>query len=146
MALQTSDIEKFLSDNYSSSKASDGEEVHVYTVGGVDSSNPDRHNYDVNVPLWGVTWILKGYVDTKLAMDATFSIKVPILPTIKLADVKGNLADGIAVAFNVSGVVNGQAKFYTSDKWVYINLAATVFGTAHGPVDFKLFPLPTSST
>ncbi|KAJ6571340.1 hypothetical protein B0H19DRAFT_935621 [Mycena capillaripes] len=80
-------------------------------------------------------------MDAQLAMDAAFYAKVPILPMLKLTEVKGNLADGIAVAFNNS-LVNGKARFYISDKWVYINLSATVFGKAHGPLDFELFPLP----
>ncbi|KAJ7085279.1 hypothetical protein C8R44DRAFT_594116, partial [Mycena epipterygia] len=76
-----------------------------------------------------------------LVMNATFSARVPILGTFKLTDVEGNLADGIAVTFNIS-MLNGNAKFYISDKWVYINLSAVVFGKAYGPSAFGLFPLP----
>ncbi|KAJ7111296.1 hypothetical protein C8R44DRAFT_883115 [Mycena epipterygia] len=62
---------------------------------------------------------LNGYMDAKLAMNATFSAHVPILGTFKLTDVEGNLADGIAVTFNIS-MLNGNAKVYIFDKWVCI--------------------------
>ncbi|KAJ7277113.1 hypothetical protein C8J57DRAFT_1308588 [Mycena rebaudengoi] len=138
------DVNNLLEGRHQSSKASDGEEVHVFAIAGppvFGSSDPGRYDFSVEVPLWGVTWILNGYMDAKLAMNATFSVRVPIMGTFKLSDVKGNLADGIAVTFDIS-MLNGQAKFYISDKWLYINLSAVVFGQAHGPAAFGLFPLP----
>ncbi|KAJ6569021.1 hypothetical protein B0H19DRAFT_937888 [Mycena capillaripes] len=74
-------------------------------------------------------------------MSATLSVRVPIVGTLQLADVTGNLADGIPVTFGTP-VVTGNAKFYISNKWLYINLSAVVFGVAHGPLDFQLIPLP----
>ncbi|KAF7335561.1 hypothetical protein MVEN_02210100 [Mycena venus] len=142
MALQTSDLEKFVNDNLDLSKASDSEEVHVMTARDVDYP----FIFDVNVPLGGAgAWALRGSVDANLAMDAQLFYKNPILSPIAVADVKGNLADGIAVVFNTAGV-KGQAKVYTSDKWVYINLAATTVGGTYGPSDFKLFPLPVDQS
>ncbi|KAJ7772398.1 hypothetical protein B0H16DRAFT_1305251 [Mycena metata] len=80
-------------------------------------------------------------MDAALAMNATLSVRIPILGTLQLSNVNGNLADGIAVTFSTS-VVNGNAKFYISNNWLYINLSAVVFGTAHGPMAFQLIPLP----
>ncbi|KAJ7034615.1 hypothetical protein C8F04DRAFT_956267, partial [Mycena alexandri] len=84
---------------------------------------------------------LNGYIDAALALKAVLSVRIPILGTLQLSNVNGNLADGIAVTFNTA-VVNGNAKFYISNKWLYINLSAVVFGQAHGPMDFQLIPLP----
>jgi hypothetical protein len=84
---------------------------------------------------------LNGYLNTNnLAMNAAFSVRIPIVGTVKLADVIGNLADRIAVTFATS-MVNGNAKFYISNNWLYIDLSAVVFGNSHGPLSFGLFPL-----
>ncbi|KAJ7277157.1 hypothetical protein C8J57DRAFT_1308669 [Mycena rebaudengoi] len=106
------------------------------------NSDPGRYDFHVEVPLWGVTWLLHGYTDAKLAMNATFSIRLPFVGTTQLANLKGNLADGITLIFDIKILSNGKAKFYISDKWLYLNLSATVYGKAHGPTAFGLFPLP----
>ncbi|KAJ7231080.1 hypothetical protein C8J57DRAFT_1092034 [Mycena rebaudengoi] len=80
-------------------------------------------------------------MDAKLDVNATFSVRVPVMGTFQPTAVKGNLANGIAVTVDGS-TINGKAQFYISDKWVYINLAAVVFGQEHGPTAFGLFPLP----
>ncbi|KAJ6601891.1 hypothetical protein DFH09DRAFT_1355155 [Mycena vulgaris] len=138
------DVDKLIDGHHYSSKASDGEEVHVYAVAGppiFGSADPGRYDFNIEFPLWGVTWLLNGYMDAALAMNATLSVRVPIMGTFQQTDVKGNLAAGIAVTFSTS-MVNGNAKFHISNKWLYINLSAVVFGAAHGPLDFQLIPLP----
>ncbi|KAI0293862.1 hypothetical protein B0F90DRAFT_1642157 [Multifurca ochricompacta] len=85
---------------------------------------------------------LKGYVDkSTLEIDAAFSVKVPIIGSFQLAQVKGNLQDGVKVTFGVS-ILHGDARFYYSAGWIYLDLSATVFGTVYGPLTIKLIPLP----
>ncbi|KAI0293863.1 hypothetical protein B0F90DRAFT_1670710 [Multifurca ochricompacta] len=112
-----------------------GETIHVYAIAGppvYSDGDSDRIDFDIELPLWGVTWVLKGYViKSTLAIDAAFSVKVPIIGSFQLAQVKGNLQDGV--------------KFYYSAGWIYVDLSATVFGTVYGPLTIKLIPLPFGS-
>ncbi|KAI0263228.1 hypothetical protein BC834DRAFT_888118 [Gloeopeniophorella convolvens] len=75
-------------------------------------------------------------------MDAFLSARFPLIENLPLAEVKGNLKDGIKVTFDISGILSGSATFYVRDGWVWIDLSATVFGTTYGPISVKLFPLP----
>ncbi|KAI0295583.1 hypothetical protein B0F90DRAFT_1143885 [Multifurca ochricompacta] len=122
-----------------------GELIHVYAIAGPPvyaEGDSDRIDFDIEVPLWGVTWILKGYVEkSTLEIDAAFSVKIPIIGTYQLAKVKGNITDGVKVTFGVS-VVRGDARFYYSNGWIYVDLSATVFGKVYGRVTIKLIPLP----
>ena len=74
-------------------------------------------------------------------MNATLSVEVPIVGTVRLAEVRGNLRDGVTVSFGVS-FLHGDARFYLRDGWLYVDLSATVFGTHHGPVSIPLIPIP----
>ncbi|KAI0297034.1 hypothetical protein B0F90DRAFT_1742554 [Multifurca ochricompacta] len=65
-----------------------------------------------------------------------------MMGTFRLAEVKGNLNDGVEVPFD-SSVVKGEAKFYVSDGRLWVDLSATVFGTTCGPLKVELIPLPT---
>ncbi|KAH9959369.1 hypothetical protein BJV74DRAFT_788840, partial [Russula compacta] len=86
---------------------------------------------------------LKGSINlSTLSISATFSVRVPILGTFTLANLNGNLNDGVSVTFGVSGILSGTAKFYVKDKWLYVDLSATVFGTTYGPISIGLIPLP----
>ncbi|KAI0263241.1 hypothetical protein BC834DRAFT_827767, partial [Gloeopeniophorella convolvens] len=86
---------------------------------------------------------LKGYIDlSTLEIDATFSVKIPIVGTYKLAEVKGNLKDGVSVTFGIPWVISGTARFYVRDGWLWVDLSAEIFGTTYGPVSIKLIPLP----
>ncbi|KAI0298181.1 hypothetical protein B0F90DRAFT_1952562 [Multifurca ochricompacta] len=122
-----------------------GETIHVYAIAGppvYSDGDSDRIDFDIELPLWGVTWVLKGYViKSTLEIDAAFSVKVPIIGSFQLAQVKGNLQDGVKVTFGVS-ILHGDARFYYSAGWIYVDLSATVFGKVYGPLTIKLIPLP----
>ncbi|KAI0298182.1 hypothetical protein B0F90DRAFT_834382 [Multifurca ochricompacta] len=93
---------------------SHGETIHVYAIAGppvYSDGDSDRIDFDIELPLWGVTWVLKGYViKSTLEIDAAFSVKVPIIGSFQLAQVKGNLQDGVKVTFGVS-ILHGDARF-----------------------------------
>ncbi|KAI0263240.1 hypothetical protein BC834DRAFT_888187, partial [Gloeopeniophorella convolvens] len=74
-------------------------------------------------------------------MDAFLSAKSPF-GELRLAEVKGNLKDGIKVTFDIPGILSGTATFYVRDGWVWIDLSVTVFGKTYGPISVKLLPLP----
>ncbi|KAJ7476720.1 hypothetical protein FB451DRAFT_246737 [Mycena latifolia] len=74
-------------------------------------------------------------------MNATLSVRIPILGTYALSDVKGNLKDGISTTFGIS-ILNGNARFYVSNGKLYVDLSAVVFGTKYGPESIALIPLP----
>ncbi|KAI0294057.1 hypothetical protein B0F90DRAFT_1670603 [Multifurca ochricompacta] len=122
-----------------------GKLIHVYAIADPPvyaEGDSDRIDFDIEVPLWAVTWILKGYVEKSiLEIDAAFSVKIPIIGTYQLAKVNGNLTDRVKVTFGVS-VVHGDAKFYYSNGWIYVDLSATIFGKVYGRVTIKLIPLP----
>ncbi|KAI0298151.1 hypothetical protein B0F90DRAFT_1632935, partial [Multifurca ochricompacta] len=85
---------------------------------------------------------LKGYANkSTFEIDGTFSVKIPIIGSFQLGQVKGNLQDGVKVTFGVS-VVHGDARFYYLSGWIYVDLAATVFGTDYGPITIKLIQFP----
>ncbi|KAI0741035.1 hypothetical protein C8Q76DRAFT_822774 [Earliella scabrosa] len=146
----TVDLPKLLEGHHSQHQARTGEIIHVYAIAGppvFGDAKENQWNFNIEIPLWGVTFILSGYVDLfSLAIDATFSVKIPIVGSIKLAEVKGNLRDGVTVNFGISGVLSGEARFYVNDRWLYVDLSATVFGTHHGPVTIRLIPLPYVSS
>ncbi|KAI0297055.1 hypothetical protein B0F90DRAFT_991694 [Multifurca ochricompacta] len=120
--------------------------IHVYAIAGAPVFHNDtkvpRYDFDIEVPLWGITWVLKGYIDVgTFEINAEFSVRTPIITPFRLAAVKGNLKDGVKVSFDVS-FVKGEAKFYIFGGWLWVDLSATVFGTTYGPLKVKLIPLP----
>ncbi|KAI0297031.1 hypothetical protein B0F90DRAFT_1742503 [Multifurca ochricompacta] len=119
--------------------------IHVYAIAGApvyyDGPRVPQYDIDIEVPLWGVTWILRGYIDNgTLEIDAEFAVRLPIIGTFTLAAVKGNLKDGVEVTFGIS-VLNGEARFYISGGWLWIDLSATIFGPTFGPLKIKLIPI-----
>ncbi|KAI0293157.1 hypothetical protein B0F90DRAFT_1670921 [Multifurca ochricompacta] len=117
-----------------------GETIHVYAIAGppvYSNGDSDRIDFDIELPLWGVTWVLKGYViKSTLAIDAAFSVKVPIIGSFQLAQVKGNLQDGVKVTFGVS--------FCMEMPGSIIPLVGFMW-TFYGPLTIKLIPLPFGS-
>ncbi|KAI0263224.1 hypothetical protein BC834DRAFT_971496 [Gloeopeniophorella convolvens] len=146
MSLSNVELGKWVEGHHRvSQEGKNGELVHVYAIAGppVFGGDPGRWDFDIEFPIWGVTFILKGYVDlTTLEIDATFSVRIPIIGTFKLAEVKGNLKDGVSVSFGISGILSGKATFYVRDGWIWVDLSAEIFGTTYGPVSIKLIPLP----
>ena len=86
---------------------------------------------------------LKGYIDTdSLEIDAELYIKIPFIPEIPLARVKGSLKNGVLVSFNVVGVIVGTARFYLKNTWeVWMYLDATILGKSIAK-DIYLFTIP----
>ncbi|KAI0299752.1 hypothetical protein B0F90DRAFT_1630700, partial [Multifurca ochricompacta] len=76
-----------------------------------------------------------------LEINAEFSVRLPVLAAIRLAEVRGNLRDGVKVSFDIS-VLKGDARFYVSGGWLWVDLSARVFMAIHGPLKVKLIPLP----
>ncbi|EIW74806.1 hypothetical protein CONPUDRAFT_66572, partial [Coniophora puteana RWD-64-598 SS2] len=86
---------------------------------------------------------LKGSVNlTSLQIDASFSVRIPIIGTFQLASFQGNLIEGVKFTFGISGILSGEARVYLKDKWLWLDLSATVFGSKYGPLSIKLIPLP----
>lgn len=89
---------------------------------------------------------MKGYIDlTTKEIDAALFVKIPLFPEIKLAEVKGNLQDGVTVSFSIlDGKISGSATFYIKDKWLWVKLSVTIFGKKYSG-DWRLIPLPIVS-
>lgn len=86
---------------------------------------------------------LSGYIDlASLEISARLSVRIPIIGTYQLAEVKGNLKDGVSVQFGISGILSGKATFFIRDGWLTLDLSATVFGSTYGPISIRLLPLP----
>ncbi|KAI0297032.1 hypothetical protein B0F90DRAFT_1742527 [Multifurca ochricompacta] len=121
--------------------------IHVYAIAGAPVFHNDtkvpHYDIDIEFPLWGVVWILRGYIDhSTLEIDGELAVRLPIIGTFTLAAVKGNLKDGVKATFGIS-VLNGDARFYASGGWLWIDLSATIFGATLGPLTIKLIPVPS---
>ena len=74
-------------------------------------------------------------------IDATFSVRVPIFGEHNLSKVRGNLGDGVKITYGIRGVLSGTSRFYGKNKWLWVDMAATVFGTPHDLLSIKLIPI-----
>ncbi|KAI0263223.1 hypothetical protein BC834DRAFT_323771 [Gloeopeniophorella convolvens] len=146
MSITNVDLSKWIEGHHTVSRdGRNGEEVHVYAISGppvFGEGRESRWDFDVETPIGGVIFILKGYIDlSTLEMDAILSARFPFTD-LTLAEVKGNLKDGIKVTFDIPRVISGSATFYVRDGWVWMDLSVTIFGKTYDPISVKLFPLP----
>ncbi|KAI0741034.1 hypothetical protein C8Q76DRAFT_709867 [Earliella scabrosa] len=118
------DIHKLLEGHHRQYQARTGETIHVYAIAGPPVFGDAKENqWNTYAELERVLVQLSGSVDLfSLEINATLSVEVPIVGTVRLAEVRGN--------------------FYLREGWLYVDLSATVFGTHHGPVSIPLIPIP----
>ncbi|KAH9970068.1 hypothetical protein BJV74DRAFT_264428 [Russula compacta] len=125
-------------------EVSNKDTVHVFAITGAPTFDAAGKKWDFHIEFsfLGLVWILQGWIDlTTLAISATLSVRIPIVGTHQIASVNGSLKSGITVSFGVPKVLSGSAKFYAKDKWLYVDLSATVFGKK-GSITIKLIPIP----
>jgi len=103
------------------------------------------YDFDVEFGLGGVTFIERGSVDPATCnISSTLSARIPIVGTFQLANLNGNLVDGVTSTFGISGVLSGTIKDYYNNGYLTADITATIFGSAYGPTTIKLLPLPFS--
>ncbi|KAH9962526.1 hypothetical protein BJV74DRAFT_990920 [Russula compacta] len=140
------ELEKFLKGHHHAAKDTRSSQVvQVFAIAGHPVFGDERSSYDFDIEFGfaGLTWILRGSINlSTLSISASFLVRIPLLGTITLASLNGSLLEGVSVTFGISGILSGTAKFYVRDKWLYVDLSATVFGSTYGPITIGLIPLP----
>ncbi|KAI0692919.1 hypothetical protein C8T65DRAFT_744934 [Cerioporus squamosus] len=147
IALKDGALEKWLGGHHivvTDSDKRDGVEYHAFVIGGNPVAGPkERYDFQADIPIGPIILQLVGFIDTStLDADITLYVKVPLLPAIKVAEVKGNLRDGIIFTINIPGVASGSVKVYIADdKWLHVKFTLTIFGQECS-ADLALFKIP----
>lgn len=70
-------------------------------------------------------------------------VKVPIFPAIQVAELKGNLHDGIKATLGSNYIVSGTVTIGLDDtNWITLSCSITIFGVAYEIGTLQLVPLP----
>ncbi|KAI0741042.1 hypothetical protein C8Q76DRAFT_666944 [Earliella scabrosa] len=142
------DLPRLLEGHHRQSTTSSGEIIHVFAITGAPVFGSDQTaklTPLIEIPLWGLVFILRGTISRPASgtftIDATFSVRIPIFGEHNLSKVRGSLDDGVDITWGISGVLSGTSRFYGRGTWLWVDIAATVFGHTHDLLSMALIPL-----
>jgi len=143
-------LEEWLAGHHTSNNPVIGAaEYHVFAVTGFPTfGNGSKDHWDVQigVPIGPVVLELGGYVSIlSLNCDISAHVKFPLIPSVAVGALKGELLRGITIE-PITSNFEGSITLNVKDKWLCIKFSIQVFGKTyvHDPWsrEVKLIPIP----